>query len=310
MKYTIHDEIFIEQLIRASRISSIQHILHEFWTDLAVPVPSHPITVRDVNQVSFSRSTRLYVAGSDFIYDTVFAKHFEKYPQVKGISLEFEHWLVPFPYPSDVQTRKTQDNDCCSSQHVSDVRRKSLMQQLIETNKIDASACFLIVRAIVQFKWQMYGLSHWMKELYAYLINLFFLVTVSILMWREPRYHDDAGTVACKLISLLVAAIDSRSAYREAKQYLNGIPVADGKTSFIKRALSSSHYYHGREFWNWIKILHLILGFSVVVLVWLQSSYAMPVLSVTCFLRWWGLLFFIQVQLRLEQLPHPQTFHV
>jgi hypothetical protein len=45
-------------------------------------------------------------------------------------------------------------------------------------------------------------------------------------------------------------------------------------------------------------------------LVWLQSSYAMPVLSVTCFLRWWGLLFFIQVQLRLEQLPHPQTFHV
>jgi WD40 repeat protein len=282
MKYATRDDILAQQLIRAARVPGVQHIIHEFWKELAGPVPSHPITIRNVHQVSFSRMTRLYVTGSDSAFEPVFETYFRNHSQVRGLSLEFEHWLVPFPNPS-------------ARQDVSDVKKKSLMQELVETNDIDLSDAFFIARAIVQFKWQMYGLKHWMREFYIYIINLGLLVALSIMMWQENHesYNFDSHP-STFIVSALIGALDVRSVYREAKQFVHGIPVDDGKTSMLQRIKNSSHYAHGREFWNWVELLHIVLGFSVVVLVWAQSPDALPVLSATCFLRWWGLLFYIQ----------------
>lgn len=283
MKYAARDDILAQQLIRAARIPGVQHIIHEFWTELAGPVPSHPITIRNVHQVCFSRLTRLYVTGSDSAFEPVFETYFSNHSQVRGLSLEFEHWLVPFPNPS-------------ARQDVSAVvKTKSLMQELVETNDIDLSDAFFMLRAIVQFKWQMYGLKHWMREFYIYIINLGLLVALSIMMWQENNDSDNLQShPSTFIVSAVIGALDIRSVYREAKQFVHGIPVDDGKMSMLQRIKNSSHYAHGREFWNWVELLHIVLGFSVVILVWAQSPDALPVLSATCFLRWWGLLFYIQ----------------
>ena len=323
IKFATRDDKLTQEIIRATKIPCIQqHILHEFWTELVGPVLSHPVTVHNVNQVTFSRTTRMYVAGSDFACEPVFESHFERYPPAKGLSLEFEHWIVPFPSPTQqpgvelfdtmrpsqleeygLVTPLNQDisgvNHTLKSDHnvnyhrdsqFSERKLKSLMQVLIETNDIDLSASFLIARAIVQFKWQMYGLKHWMKECYVYTINLVALVALSIFIWRSNLNSDFQNSFVA--LSALIMALDIRSAYRETKQFIHGIPCGDGKTSLLRRIFSSSHY---AKFWNWIELLHILLGFSVCILLWMQSPLALPVLSVTCFVRWWGLLFYIQV---------------
>jgi WD40 repeat protein len=292
LKFAARDEMLAQELIRAACIPGIQHIIHEFWTFLARPIPSHPISVRNVKQVSFSRSTRMYVSGSDSQFEPVFENYFSKHSQAKGPSLEFEHYLVPFFNPSAV---------CDTGQKTQ--KTKSFMQVLVETNDIDVSNAFLIVRAIVQFRWQMYGLKHWMREFYVYTMNLGLLVTLSIIIWQDEndfkadssyQYHPSTF-----IVTSLICAFETRSLYREAKQFIIGIPSRDGKTSFLKRILSSSHYAHGREFWNWVELLHICLGFCAIILVWTKSPLAIPVLSVACFLRWWGLLFYIQVSFQV-----------
>jgi hypothetical protein len=50
-----------------------------------------------------------------------------------------------------------------------------------------------------------------------------------------------------------------------------------------------------KDFWNWVDCLQIILGVSVVSLVWTQSRNALPVLAIAVFVRWWGTLFYLRV---------------
>jgi hypothetical protein len=116
------------------------------------------------------------------------------------------------------------------------------------------------------------------------------------MLWQEPlNVVDVSSSPKLFVVGAFIAALDIRNLYRELKQFIHGIPIADGKTSMLKRILNSSHYAHGREFWNWVELLHIAFGFSVVSLLFAKSSNTLPVLSAACFLRWWGLLFYIQV---------------
>ena len=272
--FAARDFLLAEQLVRVTCIPSIRSVVGEFWAELVELVPSSPVVIHNVQQVSFSETTRMYVAASDSTSEPVFERHFNKHPQVKGPPLDFEHFLVPFPNASAHR----------------DVSGGSMMQALVETDNIDIFGT-VAVRAIVQYKWQKFGLRLWLKEFFVYSIGLALLVALSILTWQYwALQRDDALPVDSAVVSALFAAVIARSLYRETKQFVYSIPDGDG--TLLKRIMSSDQF---SNFWNWLDLLHIALGMCVLVLVWAQSPKALPVLAVTAFLRWWGTLFYLQV---------------
>ena len=60
----------------------------------------------------------------------------------------------------------------------------SLMQALVETDNIYIFGT-VTVRAIVQYKWETFGLSLWLKEFCVYCTGLALLVALSILDWQN-----------------------------------------------------------------------------------------------------------------------------
>ena len=165
------------------------------------------------------------------------------------------------------------------------------MQALVETDNIDIFGT-VPVRAIVQYKWETFGLSLWLKEFCVYCTGLALLVALSILDWQNwVLQPDDRNAVPPAVLSALFCAVLLRSLYRETKQFLYSIPSGDG--TLLQRILSSEQF---QDFWNWLDLLHITLGISTVALVWAQSANALPVLAMTSFLRWWGTLFYLQVK--------------
>ena len=63
-----------------------------------------------------------------------------------------------------------------------------------------------------------------------------------------------------------------------------------------------------KDFWNWLDCLQIILGISLVVLVWTQSRNALPVLAITAFVRWWGTMFYLRVDFTLHHIA-PMNEH-
>ena len=109
--------------------------------------------------------------------------------------------------------------------------------------------------------------------------------------WSPNR--DDDGFLPpndITVISVLFCALCFRSAYKEIQQLYSSIP--SGQSMLIQRIFSSEYF---KDFWNWLDMLHIIIGISVVILVWMQSSKALPVLAIASFFRWWGTLFYLQV---------------
>jgi WD40 repeat protein len=282
--FAVHDSLLTEQLTRAACIPSIQSIVDEFWTSLVELVPSCPVVVHNVNHVSFSETSRMYVAGSESTSEQVFENHFKMRPQSKGSHLNFEHFLVPYPNAS-----AHRDGSNAGS---ADATGVSLMQALVETNNIDVFGT-VTVRAIVQHKWETFGFSLWIREFCIYSLGLAFLVALGILDWQNwelpPNDRDNAPPA---IISVLFGVVIIRSFYRKMKEFLYSIP--DGEGSLLKRILKSDQH---KDFWSWLDLLHITLGMSVVALVWAQSPKALPVVAITSFLRWWGTLFFLQVNL-------------
>jgi WD40 repeat protein len=278
--FAIHDSLLTQQLARAACIPSIQSIIGEFWSEFVELVPSCPAVAHNVDQVSFSESRRMYVAASESTSESVFESHFKTRPQAKGPVLDFVHFFVPFLNASAHRDAGSVDGSTIS-----------LMQALVETDNIDIFGT-VTVRAIVQYKWDNFGLSLWLKEFCIYCMGLTFLVALSILDWQNWGVQpDDRNVVPPAILSALFCAVLLRSLHRETKQFIYSIPDGDG--TLLRRILRSEMF---EDFWQWLKLLHMTLGISTVVLVWLHSAKALPVLAITSFLRWWGTLFYLQVR--------------
>jgi hypothetical protein len=276
--FAAHDSLLTQQLARATGLPSIQSIIGEFWSEFVELVPSCTAVVHNVDQVSFSETRRMYIAPSESTGDSIFESHFKTYPQAKGSQLDFEHFFVPFPNAS--AHRDAGDGDSMS-----------LMQALVETGNIDIFGT-VTVRAIVQYKWETFGLSLWLKEFFIYCTGLALLVVLSILDWHNLGLQlNDRKALPTAVLSALFCAVLFRSLYRETKQFIFSIP--DGNGQLLQRILSSEQF---KDFWNWLNLLHVALGMCAVALVWAQSEKALPVLAITSFLRWWGTLFYLQVK--------------
>jgi WD40 repeat protein len=295
------DNDLTQQLARVlTEFPSIASVVGEFWCGEDIKfelAPSHSIVMDESDpvtsiesvrmSVSFSESVRMYVAGSDSVNVPVFKSHFEKRPQVSGLALEYEHLILPLPNASAHRD---------GSDH-----KQTLMEALVETGNIDVFGS-VPVRAIVQYKWETYGFVSWLKQFFRYCFGLALLVALSILTWQfwEPRRenHDgpqrenqDALFAAMVVLSILYSIEILYFASREFRQFMHGIQGDGGLFERLKKSDQLD------DPWNWLDLLHIIFGICSCILVWARSEKSLPVLAVTSFLRWWGILFYLQVRI-------------
>jgi hypothetical protein len=293
ISHAARDDMLTRQLIRAARVPSIQSVICDFWTHKVNLVPSQPVVVLDLKHVTFSETTRMYVAPSDSMNEPVFEKYFQSYPLVKGPQLDFEHLVVPFSNASS-------HREGCGAVLTEDHGQVSMLPALVELGNIDIFGT-ASVRAIVQHKWQMFGLNRWVQEFLYYSIGLALLVVLCIRTWQlwSPQSvseGDGASPVplADAIIAALFCVICVRSAYREsAIFYYSARNVAECNGDSKVPALIWQRI-RVMDFWHLLNFVHIALGISAAILVWLRSSNAVPVLAVTSFVRWWGTLFYLQ----------------
>jgi len=260
------------------------------------------MVMHGVSEVTFSEEERMYVAGSEYICEPVFANYFKMNGQFDGVSLEFEHFLVPLGSVSvhrdgDATTHgsvASADKQGGFAKAAESTHYASLLQALVDTDDISIFGT-PIVRAIVMFKWMKFARWRWIKEIAIYLLGLCLLVALSIMTWgRDVDPNEALPPVDVAVVSSLFGAIVLRSLYREARQFINSIPT-DNRPLFI-RMFETTQF---DEIWNWLDLMQIMLGIASVILVWWQSPIAVPALSVTSYLRWWGILFYLQVKIYL-----------
>jgi hypothetical protein len=289
ISHIIRDELFTHQLIAAASIPSIQNIIINFWMHGVQLIPSKSIVALNVRQVTFSETTRMYVAPSDTTNEPVFERYFEAYPQSHGVPLNFENLLVPFKDSSG-------HRDGGSSSKGGMIFQKSMMFALVELGNIDIFGT-AVVRAMVQHKWKMFGLQRWVREFIVFNLGLALLIVMSLRTWQHwaPGRLDDTDQFANFSVDIIVAtlfcALCGRAAYRETVTFKYTISSGDGPwhRRFWRTVKSL-------DFWRVLNLLHIILGISAAFLVFFKSMHALPVLAVTSFLRWWGTLFYLQVR--------------
>jgi hypothetical protein len=282
----IRDELLTQQLVAAASIPSIQSIVSEFWTHGVQLVRSKPVVATNVLQVTFSESTRMYVAASEATAEPVFERYFQAHPPSQGAQLDFENLLVPFPNVSSHRDGRSSTSTSRGN--------TSTMLALVQLGNIDIFGT-AAVRAIVQHKWQMFGLQRWVREFVVFNVGLALLVVLCLRTWqhwapqrRGQHFVDFSVDVA---VAALFCALCIRSAYRETVKFAYGISGGDGL--LLSRIWSRAKIM---DFWLWLNLSHIVLGLSSCILVWMQSPEALPVLAVASFLRWWGTLFYLQVR--------------
>jgi hypothetical protein len=237
----------------------------------------------------------MYVAGSESVIEPVFEKYLRENPQHKGVQLDFEHKLVPFQNVAKF-------NICRGD--TSNTNGSSLLQSFVDSDNIDNFGSE-VVQAIVQFKWQTYGRLLFMIQFGLYSIGLAFLVAVSIILGNhpDPCYLVKAGWL-CGCFGLL----NLFSFIREFRQFWNSRRSASSssdkgivthpdstwcrKVFLVKHFRAFWRYHLGpflhlsrnyfSDFWNFLDVLNICLGYAVVGLVVAQSPSAQPVLAITC----------------------------
>jgi WD40 repeat protein len=228
-RFASRDSVLTQQLACAARIPCLRSIVGSFWSEMVQLEPSPSITIHNVSHISFSETTRMYVAASNSTVVPVFESFFNKFPLVDGPKAEFEHLFVPFcnasnsdegkyvgsfadltdlnvcqkrlqkqheflsPSTSKAKQRSSRDifslyleEDNCQTKQVVP---PSLLAALVDTDNIDIFGS-PVVRSIVQFKWQAFGLKHWLAECFKYAWSLLLLVALSTCHWELQSDHQ------------------------------------------------------------------------------------------------------------------------
>jgi hypothetical protein len=176
----------------------------------------------------------------------------------------------------------------------------SMMRALVEIGDIDIFGT-AAMRAIVQHKWQTFGLKIWVREFLVYSVGLALLVVLCVRTWQSwspERTYENSELVVDACLAAVFGALCIRSAVVETVKITCSIPQYDD-LSLPGRILRGIYFMN---FWHWLHVLHIVLGIGSVVLVSVRSSNALPVLAVTSFLRWWGTLFYLQACVHEKQM--------
>lgn len=168
--------------------------INEFWTDLVELTPSNRIAIHNVDQVKFSETARMYIAGSESMTEPLFEKFFKEYKQPSGgVSVDFEHLLLPIPDAAEIS--RTAEDPCCwaSPPEKASKEKDSLLQSLLKLQNIDNFGGDA-VQAIVKFKWHAYAKKLFLVQFFVYIIGLALLVAISLQTWASsnPEHFSPA----------------------------------------------------------------------------------------------------------------------
>jgi WD40 repeat protein len=309
--FILRDSEITNQLVRMTSKSAgfafLAPAINEFWTDLVKLTESNRIVIHNVEQVKFSETSYLYVAGSESIAEPVFEQFFKEHKQPSGgVSVDFERLLVPIPDAARIS--RTANDPCCWTENViSSNEKDSLLQSLVNLQNIDNFGGD-VAQAIVKFKWNSYAEKLFLVQFIVYILGLAFLVAISMLTWANSYPKPFSLTFYYSpqaILSYVYWGIIVYTAMRELAQFRR-TPFDENFCKFnwldklcccgIRWGLYLRHLlFHLYDFWNFLDLLHIFFGCWSVIAIWSQSQWSLPILAITSYLRWYGVLFYLQV---------------
>ena len=181
--------------------------------------------------------------------------------------------------------------------------------------------CFLVeVHQLIKFTCSRCELAFWLEQFSPHFVAI--SSAIGIVIWHRLLYFNHQHSLPSAEIAVLTLAYSAvlyRSFMRETKQFLSSVNEARKKHQYHffdpqspDQSREFSLYNFVREvkciltcdyindFWNWLDLLHVVLGMFAVMLIWIKSPNAMAVMATASFFRWWGCLFYLQATSRLS----------
>jgi hypothetical protein len=185
-----------------------------------------------------------------------------------------------------------------------------------------AESVFVRGHQLVKFTCSQYQMVSWLEQFSPHFVAIY--SAIGIVIWHRLLYFNHQHSVPSAEIAVLTLAYSAvlyRSLMRETKQFLSSVNEARKKYQFFyrhknqPRQFSRDNFFREvkcivkciltcdyiNDFWNWLDLLHVVLGMFAVMLIWIKSPNAMAVMATASFFRWWGCLFYLQATSRLSR---------
>jgi hypothetical protein len=182
---------------------------------------------------------------------------------------------------------------------LANVSRSHLLNELVETNRSEFFDT-IIVRSIINFKWQAFGRKMFLRQFGVYMGGLLTLVLMSILFsgQSELTIVDRFQLLEARNIATLVFAFGvllwiPLALRHEIVQYTTercegGARWSSWKTmgENIRNSLS--------DMWNTLDLIHISLSVALLVTFCIGLQVTELLLSIAVYIRWIGILYYLQ----------------
>eukprot|EP00911_Craspedida_sp_UC1_P002165 UC1_evm1s1662 len=169
----------------------------------------------------------------------------------------------------------------------------SLLEALVRARRADLFDN-AIARAVVQFKWKKYGRRRHQWAMAYYIIELALHATISFTAdWSIDQRVDVALQniplssyyVATLALTLLASVLVLYDVYHEAKEVYH-----------------FGRFYFTENVWNYLDLSTIALSLSYSALFLMGSDFALPCLATGLYLRWIGMLYYLQAEYHMGQV--------
>eukprot|EP01147_Barroeca_monosierra_P000971 gene971-4215_t len=133
-----------------------------------------------------------------------------------------------------------------------------------------------IARCVVRYKWGKYARRSYIKHFIFYILGLILISSFVFIIPLGSKRIDQGINREFLVLSCLFAVF-----------------LICEMILAVQHAIQARKLYL-QEVWNWLNIFNNLIGYALLISTWTGYQDARGILSVTVYLRWIGLLFYLQ----------------
>ena len=182
-------------------------------------------------------------------------------PAVKEVSAptQVKVMMVPFPNPT----------------------RREFLKMIVDTGNVELFNNN-ILKAIVSHSWEAFAAAKFRVHFLVYLLALVFLVALSFVMDAEPL-EDSTTPNPSTVISLIACVGLVLLTMKDIRYEWTQLRQSDGVGEYLFS-----------DFWNVVDVLQVVMTSASVATVLAGHTSAAALISIAVYLKWFGLLYFMQ----------------
>eukprot|EP00054_Salpingoeca_dolichothecata_P029818 m.236650 g.236650 ORF g.236650 m.236650 type:complete len:1190 (-) comp26550_c0_seq4:31-3600(-) len=189
----------------------------------------------------------------------------------------FEPRMIPFPHAASLHLSSKRQG---GKQESTPGLLTCLAQTASKMGSADIFGC-LTAQALVRFKWEYFAYDVFVRKMIFYLLMLILMVALSFTLDRaNPVAAKDANEpseVASIVLAAILLILVLHDVFREARQLT-----------------AAGLYKYFSDFFNCMDVAQILLTFATAFAVFAGDSSVRPLLATAVYLKWFGVLYFLQ----------------